>query len=157
MIDLEHVVIGRRSAPLVIHVTRDAISEFAEAIDDPNPLYRDEEVARQHGYTSVVAPPTFAIRFGFQRIPGLDFPLAPLEVPSPDIRMLYLDQEFSYGVPIVAGDTITTEGWVANIKMGAQTGMARLGVACEGKNQHQELVYQARATFVLFLEEQSLH
>ena len=127
MVNFEHITIGKRSAPLVIHVTRDAIREFAEAIDDPNPLYRDEEMARQQGYASVVAPPTFAICFGFQRIPGLDFPLAPLEIPLPDVRMLYLDQEFSYGPPIIAGDTITTEGWVESLKIGAQTGIARLG------------------------------
>ncbi len=156
MISFEHVVIDKHSEPLVIHITRNAIREFAEAINDPNPLYQDEEAARQQGYASVIAPPTFAICFGFQRIPGLEFPLAPLEIPSPDVRMLYLDQDFCYGVPIVAGDTITTEGWVESLKMGAQAGMARLGIACEGKNQRQELVYHARATFLLFLEDHSL-
>src|SRR5690606_5251185 len=40
-------------------VGREKIREFADAIGDPDPLYRDSEAARERGYADVLAPPTF--------------------------------------------------------------------------------------------------
>jgi len=37
------------------------IAEFAAAIGDDNPLYRDEAAARAAGHPGIIAPPTFAI------------------------------------------------------------------------------------------------
>ncbi|HEV2451113.1 MAG TPA: MaoC family dehydratase N-terminal domain-containing protein, partial [Streptosporangiaceae bacterium] len=42
-------------------VSRVKIAEFANAIGDPNPLFRDREAARAAGHPDVIAPPTFAI------------------------------------------------------------------------------------------------
>lgn len=64
--------------------------------------------------------------------PGIDFPLVSLEVPSLTIKMVFLDQEFTYGDLICADDTITTEGWVTQIKSNGQDAMTRFTIACEG-------------------------
>jgi len=152
MLQTDKIEIGRRSAPLIVHVTREAIHAFAEAIADPNPLYHNEESARAAGYASVIAPPTFAITFGFNRIPGLDFPLAPLEIPPPDARMLYIQHEFLYGEMIVANDTVMTQGWVTGIEV--DQSVLKLNIACKGQNQRQRTVYQATGSFLFFLEEQ---
>jgi hypothetical protein len=37
------------------------IMEYAQAIGDPNPVYRDLDAARQAGHPDVIAPPTFAV------------------------------------------------------------------------------------------------
>lgn len=42
-------------------VSRVKIAEFAEAIGDPNPAYRDRAAARRAGYPDVVAPPAFGV------------------------------------------------------------------------------------------------
>jgi len=42
-------------------VGREKIREFASAIGDPNPLYREVEAARGAGYPDLIAPPTFAV------------------------------------------------------------------------------------------------
>ena len=42
-------------------VSRVKIAEFADAIGDPNLLYRDRATAQDAGYPDVIAPPTFAI------------------------------------------------------------------------------------------------
>ena len=47
--------------PEPYEVTRVKIREFADAISDPNPLYRDPAHAKEAGYTDVIAPPTFPI------------------------------------------------------------------------------------------------
>ncbi len=40
-------------------VSRVKIAEFASAIGDSNPLYRDREAAQAAGHRDVPAPPTF--------------------------------------------------------------------------------------------------
>ena len=47
------------SAPY--EVSRVKIADFAEAIGDRNPLYRDRAAAQAAGYPDVIAPPTFPI------------------------------------------------------------------------------------------------
>jgi acyl dehydratase len=42
-------------------VSRLKIMEYAQAIGDPNAVYRDVDAARQAGYPDVIAPPTFAV------------------------------------------------------------------------------------------------
>ncbi len=42
-------------------VSRVKIAEFAAAIGDPNPIFRDRAAAQAAGHADVIAPPTFAI------------------------------------------------------------------------------------------------
>ena len=52
-------VLGVESEPTVHEVERGAIRRFADAVGDPNPLYRDPDAARDAGYADVIAPPTY--------------------------------------------------------------------------------------------------
>ena len=58
-------------------VSREKIREFADAINDDNPAYRDRAVAESLGYPDVIAPPTFPIiltlKAGHQVITDPDF------------------------------------------------------------------------------------
>jgi len=40
-------------------VTAKDIKRFAQAIDDPNPLYHDEEYAKSSKFKGIIAPPLF--------------------------------------------------------------------------------------------------
>ncbi len=54
--------IGRSFPPSEPYeVSRVKIREFADAIGDRNPIYRDQEAAKAAGYPDVIAPPTFPI------------------------------------------------------------------------------------------------
>lgn len=50
-----------RDAGTPYEVSRVKIMEFAEAIGDPNPVYRDPAAARLAGYRDLIAPPTFGV------------------------------------------------------------------------------------------------
>ena len=53
---------GRTYPPTAVYeVGREKIREFADAIGDPNPVYRDPAVAQDLGHRDVLAPPTFPI------------------------------------------------------------------------------------------------
>ncbi|AXB46753.1 MaoC family dehydratase N-terminal domain-containing protein [Amycolatopsis albispora] len=84
-------------------VSRAKIAEFADAIGDKNPLYRDPEAARAAGYPDVIAPPTFLTVVNLRAINvivgdpelGLDYS-----------RMVHGDQSFAHTRPVHAGDVI---------------------------------------------------
>jgi acyl dehydratase len=84
-------------------VGREKIREFADAINDPNPVYRDRDAARAAGHEDVVAPPTFAIvvtmRAGHQVIMdpdlGIDYS-----------RVVHGEQRFVHHRPVRAGDVL---------------------------------------------------
>ena len=63
MIDWVRSLIGVELRPRGVlfntEATRDAIRLFLEGIADRNPLYRDEEYAKQTQYQTLVAPPNF--------------------------------------------------------------------------------------------------
>jgi acyl dehydratase len=99
------------SAPY--EVSRVKIAEFAEAIGDPNPVYRDPAAARAAGHPDVIAPPTFAIVLsmaGSREVmadPGLGLNYA---------MVVHGDQEFSSVRPITAGDVIVAQTTISSIR-----------------------------------------
>jgi acyl dehydratase len=114
---LDPSFIGRSYPPTRSYeVGREKIREFAEAINDPNPVYRDREAARALGHEDVIAPPTFAIvltmsageQVVFDPALGLDYS-----------RVVHGDQRFVHVRPIRAGDVLQTTVIVENIRAAA--------------------------------------
>ncbi len=99
-------LIGAESQPLTFEIERGAIRRFAEAIDDPNPLFNDEQAARRTRFGGMIAPPTF------MRSLGIEF----LEVKVPANRALDGGSEWEYFVPVRPGDRITVVSKVADIR-----------------------------------------
>ena len=61
---LDRALVGRSYPPSAVYeVGRGKIAEFARAIGDDDPVYRDPEAAKAAGHPDVIAPPTFAIVF----------------------------------------------------------------------------------------------
>lgn len=65
---------GARSAPVKNTVERGAVRKYAEAIEDPNPLYINEEVAKESRYGGSIVPPTFLRTLEYGQIEGLGLP-----------------------------------------------------------------------------------
>ena len=67
-------LIGTGERVRIFEVEKGAIKKFADAVDDRNPLYWEEEYSRNSRYKSIISPPGF---FGWpvrwER--GLTFPL----------------------------------------------------------------------------------
>lgn len=89
--------VGRSSEPVRNVVEREAVRLFAEAIADPSPLYRDEEVARGSRYGRLLAPPTFPRTFDYGRVEGLELPPAGL---------IHGEFRISYRRPLLVEDEI---------------------------------------------------
>ena len=52
-------LIGQSLGTRIFEVEKGAIRKFADAVDDQNPLYWDEEYARNSRHGSIIAPPGF--------------------------------------------------------------------------------------------------
>jgi len=93
-------------------VTAESIREFADAIGDPNPVYRDEAAANAAGHPSVIAPPTYLTKLNFHYGPGL--------IADPDLGLNYMmvvhgDQEYRSIRPVRAGDVLIMKPRIASI------------------------------------------
>jgi len=89
--------------PMSFEIEKGAVRKLVEAIDDPNPLYRDEEYAKKSKHGGIITPALMLIALG---MPELQVSLfgAPLGVgPNPMAR--YMNYEFFQ--PIRVGDVIT--------------------------------------------------
>lgn len=92
---LDQSVIGRSYAPAPVYeVSAAKIKEFADAIGDPNPRYREDKP---------VAPPTFATIINIPAIMSI--------VHDPELgldysRLVHADQSFTHHRPITAGDKL---------------------------------------------------
>ena len=105
-------VIGKTYPPTIYAVGREKVREYALAVGETNLLHLDHEAARAAGYADVVAPPMFAVVYSFPSVMPVFFDP---EVGIDFTRMVHGGQEFVWGEPVCAGDTITTEASVKDM------------------------------------------
>ena len=104
--------IGKEYPPVVYEVGAEKIREYADAVGQSEDVHRDREAARAAGFRDVVAPPMFAVVYSARALgPGILDP----EVGINFATMVHGGQEFVWGEPVCAGDTITTTARVADI------------------------------------------
>lgn len=96
MAEIDRSLIGTVMPAFEVEVERGAIRKFAIAIGDPNPLYRDVDHARAHGFADLLAPPTFPVSF---RPPDVPPWMADLDWR----RIVAGEVAFDYVRPVVAG------------------------------------------------------
>ena len=141
---LDPSFIGRTYPPTAPYeVGREKIREFAEAVGDANPAYRDTEAAKALGYPDVIAPPTFPFLITYRAAAqvvedpelGLDFS-----------RVVHGDQRFSYVRPVRAGDRLTVTCTIDSIK--SLAGNDVLSVRGEVHDESGEQVVTAQMMLV---------
>jgi acyl dehydratase len=141
---LDQSFVGRSYPPSAPYeVGREKIREFADAIGDQDPVYRDQEAARAAGHPDVIAPPTFPTVFisRAQRV----------VVHDPDLgldysRVVHGEQAFHYHRPVRAGDRLVVTVHVDGIR--AAAGNDILSTRAEVTTEDGEPVVTARATLV---------
>ena len=116
-------LIGTHGSVKYYEVEKGTIRRFAEAVDDPNPLYQDEEYARKSKYSAIIAPPGF---FGRPQKQPRGSPLA-VDIP-PELEAafekagyplsLVLDggMEYEFFLPVHAGDILSGVTTVRNLR-----------------------------------------
>ena len=103
---------GKTYPPHSYEVGREKIREYAYAVGEDNPVYFDRDKARAAGFRDIPAPPMFAVVYSGGVVgPAVLDP----EVGINFAMMVHGGQEFVWGEPVCAGDTITTETTVKDV------------------------------------------
>ena len=106
-------LIGRESAPIYApdEVCKPMIRHWVEAVEDPNPLYVDEEYARGSKYGGIIAPPQMMMVWCMPRMwPWPEFPWVPmaeLELPGDYDTYVATDMIHEYYLPVRPGDILS--------------------------------------------------
>ncbi len=100
--------------PCTYQVGREKIRSFADAVNDPNPVYRDPEAAQALGYSDVIAPPTFGMVVTADASEVL---LADPDLGIEFSRVVHGEQRFEYSRPIVADDVLTIAVTFEDVKV----------------------------------------
>jgi acyl dehydratase len=124
-------------------VSRVKIAEFAAAIGDPCPVFRDQAAARAAGHPDVIAPPTFAI--------VMSMASAGVAISDPGLGLNYAmvvhgEQRFTYERPIVAGDVLIAQPTITEIRDAGRNVM--LTTSTQIRTADGELVCTAVGTLV---------
>jgi acyl dehydratase len=94
-------------------VSREKVREFADAIGDPNPAYRDRDAARALGHPDVIAPPTFPFVLSLR---ASEVVIADPALGIDYSRVVHGEQSFAYARPVRVGDALTVTVTVADIR-----------------------------------------
>ncbi len=124
-------------------VSRVKIAEFATAIGEHNPLFRDPAAARAAGHPDVIAPPTFAIVISMA---GSGAALADPGLGLNYAMVVHGEQRFSYARPITAGDIVTAQVTISDIRDAGRNVM--ITTSTEIRTVAGELVCTALSTLV---------
>jgi acyl dehydratase len=129
----------------IFQVGREKIREFADAIGDPQPVYRDVSSAKAAGHLDVIAPPTFTMVLFNQ------YALAAV-VEDPGLgldydRMVHGDMSFAFERPVRAGDQLTVTTFIDEIM--SRAGNDFLVLRADIDTAAGERVVTARAQLVV--------
>ena len=121
--------IGKRYPPgAPYEVSRVKLAEFADAIGDRNPLYRDRTAAERAGFRDVIAPPTFPV--------VISLAASASAVADPGLHLNYAmvvhgEQRFEYSRPLVAGDVVTAQVTICDISIVGRNAMMTTATTIE--------------------------
>lgn len=134
-------VIGRWSTPVANLVERGAVRKFADAIGDFNPLYRDDQAAKQSRYGRMIAPPTFSRTFDYGMIEGFELQKDGL---------IHGEQAFHFERPIYVGEEVLCSMRVADTytRNGGSGRMTFYLLEQKGESKQGELIFTAKMNVI---------
>jgi acyl dehydratase len=104
--------IGKEWPATEYEVGREKIREYANAVGETDAVHHDPEAAKAAGFRSVVAPPMFCVVYS---TPAMAPAVLDPEVGINLAAMVHGGQEFEWGVPVCAGDVITTQAKLVDV------------------------------------------
>ena len=150
--------IGREAPPWTIDVTALDIKRFAVATDDINPIYYDEQSAKQSRYGGLIAPPLFYMAPLTDPVPESEtrpdgmplegrYPIPPTPLP----RLMDGGTEIEFFVPVRVGDRLTARSKIIDIyeKEGRSGPLIFVVRETTYTNQNNDLVVVEKGSSIL--------
>ncbi|WP_201289267.1 FAS1-like dehydratase domain-containing protein [Halovenus carboxidivorans] len=125
------------------------VEEFARAVKDDDPVYRDEEVAEERGFDGIPAPLTFERVSMFPRYRTVE--RYGIDLGFQEEYTIHGEQEYEYERPLVVGDVLTGTTTLVDVyeRNGNRGGTMTFAVLeTEYTDQDGDLVLTARSTAI---------
>ena len=141
--DVLKSIIGQPTGKSKVIVERGPVQHFADAVLSASPIYHDPVAAKEAGFDSIPAPPTwpFAMEFSgkFAEMQPADAPtgnplatvLGPLMAKGGLI--LHGEEEFLYHRPILVGDVLIGDGVISDVYQKESKGRTMTFICSETK------------------------
>ncbi len=117
-------IIGKPMSKSKVVVERSAVTNFATAVCDDNPVYGDPRAAAAEGFPAIPAPPTFSfVMTNWGQFPEIQPDDVPGGNPMGEVigplmakggLILHGEQSFEYHRPVLVGDVLSGEGTVVD-------------------------------------------
>lgn len=135
-------LIGLKSEVFHYKVELEHLQNFAKAIGDDNPLYFDEEFAKNSIHGGIIAPPTYPIAIGATG--------GSIDLGLDQRRMLHGEQSFMYEKVIRPNDELTCQLVISDVyeKEGKNGKMEFILLDTEMRDSSGELVVISRTNIV---------
>ena len=135
-------LIGLKSEVFHYKVELEHLQNFAKAIGDDNPLYFDEEFAKNSIHRGIIAPPTYPIAIGATG--------GSIDLGLDQRRMLHGEQSFMYEKVIRPNDELTCQLVISDVyeKEGKNGKMEFILLDTEMRDSSGELVVISRTNIV---------
>jgi len=109
---IDKKLIGKKYPDISFAVEKQRLRFFSTATSQTDPIYFNEKFAKQKGYPSIVAPPTFLTTVGYEKDNPYDF----LDELGIEIdRVLSACQNYIFYNLIFAGDLISMKSRISDI------------------------------------------
>ncbi|ADB61218.1 MaoC domain protein dehydratase [Haloterrigena turkmenica DSM 5511] len=132
-------------------IERGKVEEFARAITETDPLFRDADIARERGYEDVPAPPTYARVSRFPRYRPEDLEGYGFDLGFRPEYVLHGEQHYEYERPLTVGDVLTGETTLVDVyqRDGGRAGTMTFAVyETEYRDESGDLALTDRATAI---------
>ena len=139
-------IIGKEYPSITYNVSKRRLIEFAKATEEVNPIYYDERIAKENGYPTIIAPPTFLTVIAMQQ----DNPYEYLD--KINVRLssvLHAGQQYSYHHPVYAGDEIRMKNKIEDIYFKKNNSIAFIDFYSKYINQKNIKVAESISTLAI--------
>jgi acyl dehydratase len=137
-------LVGKVYPPARYEVGREKLREFAAAVGETDPVYHDEQAAKDAGHPDIPAVPTFPVVVSSRAARAVN---DDAELGLDYARVVHGEQEFVYERPIHAGDRLVATPQIERIAPMGRHEMLVIRTTIDSEDG--ERVCTAKATLVV--------
>ena len=143
---LDRSLINKTYPPIIFDIEKKWVKFFSKATGQPDPVYFDEDAAKERGFPSLLAPPTFLTTVNHEQ----KNPYQYLHDLSIDMKnVLHAGQSYKYHDLVFAGDQITMESKIKNMYDKKNGSLQFIEFESIFLNQNKKLTVESLSTLVI--------
>ena len=143
---LDRSFINNSYPPVIFDIEKQRVKFFSKATGQTDPIYFDEDAAKERGFPSLLAPPTFLTTVSHEQKNPYQY-LHDLSINMKNV--LHAGQSYKYHDLVFAGDQITMESKIKNMYDKKNGSLQFIEFESIFLNQNKKLTVESLSTLVI--------